>query len=165
MTTDVQHDARNLGELLADTHTCMLTTMTADGRHVSRPMAVQAEDFDGDLWFFVYDDSAKVEQVRQNPAVNVAFADEKDSTWVSVAGRATVVKDRERMEELYSPMLKVWFPEGLDTPGIALLKVEAETAEYWDASSSMVKKAVGAVKAAVKKDPDEFPAENRTVEL
>lgn len=63
-------------------------------------------------------------------------------------------------------MVPAWTrPVSGSAPGIALLKVEAETAEYWDASSSMVKIAVGAVKATVKKDPDQFPADNRTVEL
>jgi general stress protein 26 len=156
---------KDLGDLLGQARTCMLTTMTGDGKHVSRPMAVQETDFDGDLWFFTYDDSEKVGQIRENPSVNVAFSDDKHSTWTSVAGRATLVRDRAKAEELYSPVLKVWFPDGLETPGLALLKVEADSAEYWDAPNSTVKTAIGALRAAVRKDPDEFPAENRAVEL
>ena len=30
----------------------MLTTLTAEDDHVSRPMAVQEVEVDGDLWFF-----------------------------------------------------------------------------------------------------------------
>ena len=82
-----------------------------------------------------------------------------------MAGRASVVHDRAKAEELYSPALKVWFPEGLETQGIALLKVETTSAEYWDAPTSKIKTAVGALRAAVTKNPDAFPAENRTVEL
>jgi general stress protein 26 len=103
--------------------------------------------------------------VQDNPHVNVAFSDDKHSSWTSVSGRASVVRDGAKAEELYSPVLKVWFPDGLETPGLALLKVEAESAEYWDAPNSKVKTAVGALKAAVRKEPDEFPGENRTVEL
>ena len=156
---------KDLGDLLGNARICMLTTMTEDGKHVSRPMAVQDAEFDGDLWFFTYDDSDKARQVAAHPEVNIAFSDEKHSTWTSVAGRASVVHDPAKAEELYSPALKVWFPDGLETPGIALLKVEAQSAEYWDAPNSKIKTAVGALKAAVTKNPDAFPAENRTVEL
>ncbi len=156
---------KDLGDLLGNARICMLTTMTEDGKHVSRPMAVQDAEFDGDLWFFTYDDSDKARQVAANPEVNVAFTDDKNSTWTSVSGRALVVHDPAKAEELYSPALKVWFPEGLETEGIALLKVETTSAEYWDAPSSTIKTAVGALKAVVTKDPDAFPAENRTVEL
>ncbi|QIK67246.1 pyridoxamine 5'-phosphate oxidase family protein [Nocardioides sp. HDW12B] len=162
-TTD--QAVKDLGDLLGNARICMLTTMTEDGKHVSRPMAVQDAEFDGDLWFFTYDDSDKARQVAANPEVNVAFADAKHSTWTSVSGRASVVHDRAKAEQLYSPALKVWFPEGLETEGVALLKVETTSAEYWDAPSSTIKTAVGALRAAVTKNPDAFPAENRTIEL
>lgn len=151
--------------LVEQARICMLTTMTSDGRHVSRPMAVQEVAFDGDLWFFCYDDSAKAAQVRSAPQVNVAFSDMKHSSWTSIAGTASVVHDRAKEEELWSPALEVWFGDGLDTPGLALLKVEAETAEYWDAANSKVKQLIGGLRAAVSGDPDKFPAQNETVRL
>ena len=154
-----------MAELVDDARISMFTTMTDDGRHVSRPMALQSVEFDGDLWFFAYDDSAKVAQVRSHPQVNVSFADNKGTAWTSVSGVAEVVHDRARMEELWSPPLEVWFPDGLDTEGIALLKVHAETAEWWEASDSKVRRLIGAVRAAVTGDPDKFPSENRTETL
>ena len=63
----------------------MLTTIGVDGRLVSRPMALQEAEFDGDLWFFAYADSAKVRQIRVNPEVNVAFSDQQHHAWVSVS--------------------------------------------------------------------------------
>ena len=162
---DHENDVAKVAELVRNARLCMLTTMTDDGRHVSRPMAVQDTEFDGDLWFFVDEGSDKVAQVRSHPEVNAAFANEKDSEWLSVAGRADVVHDRAKAEELYTKYLEVWFPDGLDTPGLALLKVHADTAEYWDASDSKVKRIVGMVQAIRKDDPAKFPAENRTVDL
>ena len=151
--------------LVKDARSCMLTTMTGDGRHVSRPMAVQEVEFDGDLWFFTYDDSEKAAQVQQHPAVNVALADEKHSSWTSISGRASVVHDRAKAEELWAKPLEVWFPAGLETTGLALLKVETDSAEYWDASSSTVKQLIGGLRAVVSNDPDKFPADNDTVRL
>ncbi len=160
-----QDDVATVAELVEQARTCMLTTMTADARHVSRPMVVQEVEFDGDLWFFCHDDSAKIAEIRLHPQVNVAFADEQHSSWTSIAGRATVVHDRAKAEELWSKPLEVWFEDGLDTATLALLRVEADSAEYWDSSNSRVKKIVGGLRAAVTKNPDAFPADNRTVDL
>ena len=152
-------------ELIDRANTAMLTTMTEDGQHVSRPMAVQEVEFDGDLWFFASEDSDKVRQIRQAPQVNVALANEKKSEWTSVSGTAEVVHDRAKAEELWSKPLETWFPDGVDTPGLVLIKVNGETAEYWNASSSKVKQLLGMARAISKDDPDEFPSENRTVAL
>jgi general stress protein 26 len=167
-TTETRSDekaARHVAELVDRARLCMLTTMTPDGRHVSRPMAVQDVEFDGDLWFFTYEDSDKVKDVTANPQVNVAFSNDQQSEWTSISGSATVVYDRAKAEELYNPALKVWFPDGVDTPGLALLRVRAESAEYWDSPSSNVRKLVGALRAVLRKDPEEFPGENREVAL
>jgi general stress protein 26 len=163
--TDSEDGTAKVRELVDRARLAMLTTMTPEGRHVSRPMALQDTEFDGDLWFFTYDDSDKVRQVAQHPEVNVAFSNEKNSEWTSVAGRAELVRDRAKAEELWSKPLETWFPDGLETPGLALLKVHADTAEYWDASQSRVKKVLGMVRAIRQDDPDQFPSENRTVEL
>jgi general stress protein 26 len=154
-----------VAELVDSARICMLTTMTADGQHVSRPMALQDVEFDGDLWFFAMADSAKAAEIRRHPQVNVGFSDDKHQAWVSISGAATLVQDRAKMEELWAAPLKVWFSDGLDTPGITLVKVQAETAEWWEASSSRAKRLVGAVRAAVTGDPDKVPADNRTEQL
>jgi general stress protein 26 len=161
-TTD---GTQKVAELVDQARICMLTTMTAAGAHVSRPMALQDVEFDGDLWFFAMDDSAKAAEITAHPQVNVAFSDDKHQAWTSVSGTATLVHDRAKMEELWAPPLKVWFADGIDTPGITLIKVHAETAEWWEASSSRVKRLIGAVTAAVTGDPDKFPADNRTETL
>ncbi|MFC4021258.1 pyridoxamine 5'-phosphate oxidase family protein [Micromonospora sp. GCM10011542] len=136
-------------ELARDARICMLTTIALDGRQVSRPMGLQEIEFDGDLWFFAYADSAKVRQIRVNPEVNVAFSDQKHHAWVSVSGTATEGFDRARAEQLWNPLLKTWFPDGLDTPGLTLIKVHASSAEYWDSPSSTVVNLFGFAKAAV----------------
>ena len=160
-----QDQQQKVAELVEDAQICMFTTMTDDGSHVSRPMGLQEVEFDGDLWFFTYDDSPKVAQVRSNPQVNVSFSNSKQSSWTSISGTAEVVQDRAKIDELWSAPLKVWFPDGKDTPGITLVKVHADTAEYWDAPSSKVVRLIGAARAAATGDPDKFPSDNETVRL
>ncbi|MEV6286133.1 pyridoxamine 5'-phosphate oxidase family protein [Kribbella sp. NPDC051770] len=163
--TEQPDPVTKVAELVDRAKISMLTTMTLDGRHVSRPMAVQEVEFDGDLWFFAASDSAKVADVLAHPQVNVSFSNDKASEWTSIAGTASVVEDRQKAEELWSPQLKTWFPDGLETPELVLIKVRAESAEYWDAPSSKVVQVLGAARALVTRNPDKFPAENETVDL
>jgi len=160
-----QEKRETLKELVKAARIGMLTTMTVDGRHVSRPMGLQEVEFDGDLWFFTYSDADLVAQIKVNPQVNVSFSDDKQHSWTSVSGTAVQVDDRAKAEQLWNPMLKAWFPEGLETPTLTLVMVKAETAEYWEAAhSSKVVTLLGAVKAAVTgKTPD--AGENETVVL
>ncbi|MDG4756864.1 pyridoxamine 5'-phosphate oxidase family protein [Micromonospora sp. WMMD710] len=136
-------------ELARAARICMLTTIALDGRQVSRPMGLQEAEFDGDLWFFASADSAKVRQIRVNPEVNVAFSDQRHHAWVSISGTATDEFDRARAERLWNPLLTAWFPDGLDTPELTLIKVHASSAEYWDSPNSTVVNLLGYAKAAV----------------
>ncbi|MFC0003340.1 pyridoxamine 5'-phosphate oxidase family protein [Micromonospora siamensis] len=143
-------DARHrVTELVRQARICMFTTIGVDGRMVSRPMALQEAEFDGDLWFFAYGDSAKVRQIRVNPEVNVAFSDQRHNSWVSLSGTAREGFDRAKAEQLWNPLLKTWFPEGLETPRLTLVRVHASSAEYWDSPGSAVVNLLGFAKAAV----------------
>lgn len=151
-------------ELIRDARICMLTTMDAEGRHVARPMGLQEAEFDGDLWFFTDGSSPKLDDIRLHPEVNVSFSDQRHAAWVSIAGRAEAVQDRAKAAELWSTPLEAWFPDGLETPGLTLLRVRAETAEYWDAPGSRVTQLLAFAKAkATGERPD--IGENRTVDL
>ena len=127
---------------------CMLTTING-GQLRSRPMSTQEFDENGDLWFFTSDDTHKVEEIERDSRVNVAYSKPEDNVYVSVAGKAQLVKDKEKIEELWNPILKAWFPKGLDDPTLALLKISVEEAEYWDSPSSTIVQLVGFVKALV----------------
>jgi general stress protein 26 len=161
-TTD---DRAHVARLVKDAQVAMLTTMTEDGQHVSRPMGLQRAEFDGDLWFFAYDDSAKAAQIRAMPSVNVSFSDDKGHSWTSIAGTAAIVHDHAKAEQLWTPVLKAWFPDGLETKGLALIKVEADSAEYWEGPTSTIAFAAKNLRAAVTGDPKQDAISNGTVDL
>jgi len=75
------------------------------------------------------------------------------------------VRDRAKAEQLYTPFLQAWFPEGLDTPGLVLIKVEADSAQYWEAPSSTTAFVLGNLRAAVTGDPKKDPITTDTVKL
>ena len=154
-----------LREIVKAVDICMLTTVDEGGDLHSRPMSNNREvEFDGDLWFFTYGSSHKADEVGRVPKVNASFADVKEQLYASVSGSAQIVRDRAKIEELWQPQLKAWFPEGVDTPDIALLKVTAERAEYWDGSQSVVAHAVGLVSSLVTGEPADL-GENEKLEL
>ena len=135
-----------LKELLEGIDFCMLTTL--DGGHLrSRPMSTQQVEFDGDLWFFTSDTTHKVEEINKDGRVNVAYSQPDENRYVSVSGNAEVVKDRAKIEELWNPIHRAWFPEGLDDPTLCLLKIKIEQAEYWDSPYSKIVQIFGFVKA------------------
>jgi general stress protein 26 len=109
-------------------------------------MATHQVEFDGELWFFTWADAPKVEEAQQHQ-VNVSFADLVHQRDVSVSGTATLRRDRQKMEELWSAWFRTWFPRGLEDPNLALLQVHVEKAEYWDAPSSAMVQLYGVVKA------------------
>jgi general stress protein 26 len=144
-----QQQFSKLDELLKDIRIAMLTTVGEDGSLRSRPMAAPRVAFDGALWFFSGADAPKVEEAQQHHQVNVSFADPEHQRYVSISGTASPVRDRQKMEALWSPWFRTWFPRGLDEPNLTLLKVDVEKAEYWDAPSSTMVQLYGVVKATL----------------
>lgn len=120
-----------LGELIEGAEIALVTTVEQDGTLHTRPLATLEYADDGYLWFFTSLDSAKVDELAQDMRVSVAYANNDDHAYVAVAGTGEVLQDRAKAEELWTPMAKAWFPDGLDDPKLALLRVQVERAEYW----------------------------------
>lgn len=129
-----QEAIKKLAELIKDIDIAMLTTVDEDGALRSRPMGTQQVEFDGDIWFFTSDETGKVGEIARENRVNVSYAKPDKQRYVSVSGTAHLVYDRAKMEELWSPIYKAYFPKGLDDPALRLLKIRAEKAEYWESS-------------------------------
>ena len=142
-------DVQKLGELIKGIRVAMLTTVDSEGCLHSRPMATQDAEFDGTLWFFTEADSLKIHELERDRHVNLSYANPDDSKYVSVSGIAAIVRDHEKVKELWSPIYKAWFPKGVDDPNIALLRVAVDKAEYWDSPSSAVVRLIGFAKAVV----------------
>lgn len=130
-------ELKKVKELVGDIRIAMLTTVDEGGHLVSRPMACMEMDEQGNFWFFTHKSSPKVEQIEQHEQhVNVSFADAGNASYVSVAGVATELDDRARIDELWSDMAKPWFPGGKEDPQLTTLKVTPQMVEYWDSNSS-----------------------------
>jgi general stress protein 26 len=153
---------QKVAELIKGERFGFLTTVMKDGRLASRPMTLQQVEFDGDLWFFAERDSNPVRHITDSPQVNVGVG--SGGTWVSLCGDAVVVTDAQKKRELWNSGVEAWFPQGPDDDSVVLLKVEADSAEYWDSPGGRLATAFSFVKAKVTGDRIEA-GENEKVDL
>ncbi len=133
MADKTLHD---LSKAMRDLDFCMLTT--GRGRLSSRPMSNNGDvEYDGDSWFYAYEDSAKIRDIEEDPAVGLSFIEGKSllgkpGLFVAIDGRAELIRDKAQFEAHWTKSLELWFPQGTDTPGMILIKVHAERIRYWD---------------------------------
>lgn len=143
-------DVRKLWKLIRRIDVAMMTTACDDGSLRARPMMTQKKEFDGGtLWFFTDVDSAKVHEIEREKHVNLTYADPADNVYVSVSGRASLVRSPKKEKELWRPAYRAWFPQGLNDPKLALLRVDVDRAEYWDSPSSTMVQLAGLVKTTM----------------
>jgi general stress protein 26 len=153
--------AEKVASLIKGIRVAMLTSIDGTGRLVSRPMATQDVDFDGDVWFIAERSAEHTRNLQAEPKVNAAYSGR--SSWVSLAGTARVVDDRQRLEEYWNTFTDAWMEGGPENPENVLIHVQADTAEYWDSPGSRVTQVVNLVKAKV--TGERFEGDNRVVDL
>jgi len=155
---DTQQQANDslekVAQLVDEIRFAMLTTQEQDGTLHSRPMTTLQMDADGCLWFFTSVHSYKVDDVNEQAKVNLGYARTDQQDYLSVAGTAQVVRDRKKMEELWTTWLKPWFRDGLNDPDLVLLRVRIDEANYWDAPGSLVKRLYGLAKGILTGNTD-----------
>lgn len=158
---DRDENIRKLRALANGLHVAMLTTRGRDGRLFSRPLGVQEVEFDGDVWFATGLDSEKVREIEANPQVNVAFASKDNGTYISISGLGSVVRDRAEIERHWTPGMGIYFKDGKDDPNLCLIRVEAQSAEYWDGPGTIAGKALHFLLTAVTRDPGQLSDNQR----
>ncbi len=142
--------AHKIKELVDKAGSCLFCTDIRTGQaFATRPMSVQKLDDHGNLWFLSPDDSHKNDEVHADPYVQVLFQGSSYSDFLSLYGVATISKDKQKIKELWQPILKTWFTEGIDDPRITVIKVKPVDGYYWDTKHNMavgmVKRVVGAI--------------------
>ena len=116
---------------------CMLTTQFAGGLR-ARPIEART-DRDAGLILVVTDvHSAKFDEIGAAPDVGLVFIDPKDKAYLSITGRARLMRDTAKTELIWRKTDEVWWPGGPSDPGVCLLLIEPLTAELWDGPASAV---------------------------
>lgn len=140
--------------LLAQLPIAFMVTVV-DGALTARPIGVVGGQsaFDGTLWFITDKRSRKVAAIESGALTTLLFQNDKAGSYLHLTGRATVVEDRDRLEQLYTTLQRTWFPKGLDDPDITLVRFDADEANYWDSHDSYVRLAAAFAKSLVTGTP------------
>jgi general stress protein 26 len=163
--TDMRGAVARLRAKIGDLPVAMVTA--TDGRCLptSRPLMTQQLDDDGALWFFVPSDGTLAHDVEQNPRVSATYSDIAHGVYVAMSGYARLIYDPDRIFALWDDGLEAWFGQGPLDPRLALLRVDVDHAEYWDAHSSGVIRLLALAHAALRREPQLPATEHRRLSL
>jgi general stress protein 26 len=134
--------------LVKDFDTAMLATRTSGGQLRARPMTLAEVDDDGTVYLVAGLSDPKLVEIEADPQVGLFL--QSRTRWASLSGRASVVRDRARIERLWSELWRVWHPRGKDDPDLCLLRIDPSEGEYWDTAGARgVRFVLAAAKAYV----------------
>ncbi|MGV3774602.1 MAG: pyridoxamine 5'-phosphate oxidase family protein [Verrucomicrobiales bacterium] len=128
-------EAEKFCELLGKFSTAVLVTHAGMNKLRARPMAISQVEANGDLWFVTGAETAKAHEIESNTSVQIICQEDR-SACISISGHAELVRDQAKLDEIWKPEYKVWFPRGKEDPNIRLIFVKGEEAEYWDNSGA-----------------------------
>jgi general stress protein 26 len=139
----------------------MLTTHDAAGQLASRPITTQQAEPSGVLWFFIALEGEIAGDLARDPRVGLAYVDLTENLFVALRGTGQVLKDRAKARSLWNALAGAWFPHGPDDPRLALLRVEVERGEYWDAGASRLVQFFSIARASLTHRPPRHPGSHR----
>ena len=112
------------------------TNLKTDDGSTCRPMSAIKVCDQGNIWFFSEKSSDKNKAITSDKSVQLFFSHPGKSSYLVVNGEAEIILDKTKIEELWTPVAKIWFKEGKDDPTISIIKVTPKVAYYWDTDGS-----------------------------
>lgn len=118
----------------------MMGTRSSNGTMTARPMSNNGDvEYRGDSYFFAYENSRKIGDLRADPHVILSYTGAAGMLggpplFVTVEGNAALIQDKVAFADHWTKDLDRYFPEGIDTPGIIMIRVDAKAIRYWDGS-------------------------------
>lgn len=137
-------------ELAEDAKLCMFMTRLCGAPFNTRPMATQAVDDDGSLWFFSPADSTKNLDIARDNRVQLIYSNRSSSEFMSVYGTAEIVVDTAKAKKLWNVFLTTWFHEGPEDPNLTLIKVKPLEGYYWDTKHNKMVQSIKIVAGAIR---------------
>jgi general stress protein 26 len=136
MDSQEKNDLQKLKELVEDIRICMFTTVDDHSKISSRPMSTVKIDESGYIWFFTNEYSETIQELSKDNMVSLIYAHPSKNIYIDIKGTTSVIINKDKIKELWNPMLKAWFPKGFDDPKLCLIKVAPQEAYYWKNSSN-----------------------------
>lgn len=128
----------DIAEKMKDIDFAVLTTHAQNGAVAGRPMSNNRNvDYDGDSYFFASEDSHVVPQIEADPVVGLSYQGSSGLLgqrpfFLTIEGRGSLIRDKAEFEKRWDKDVERYFPQGIDSPDLVLIKVHAERLHYWD---------------------------------
>jgi general stress protein 26 len=141
-----EDEAKYLGlQLMEVAEAAYLTTIDANGYPQTRAMFnLRNRDQFSYLWklfhahgeeflvlFIANTSSAKIGQIRNNPAVSVYYCKPNEWRGLMLGGLIEVVTDPKLKETLWQDRWKLYYPKGVNDPDYTVLSLHPQKARYY----------------------------------
>ncbi len=128
-----------LKNLVNEIMVCLFCTdLKIDDGATCRPMSAIKVCDQGNIWFFSKKDSDKNNTIEKDKNVQLFFSHPAKGSYLVVNGEAEILLDRKIIDDLWSPVAKIWFKDGKDDPTISVIKVKPNSAYYWDTDGNQM---------------------------
>ncbi len=154
MPTPQELEAKFWAALKSDM-TMMLGLDGVEDGH-ARPMTAQLDGDRGPIWFFTSKDNAIVQKLGQGNRAIATFTSKGHDLYATLHGKLSVDHDPSNVDRLWNRYVAAWFEGGKSDPKLALLRLDAESAEIWQDASSLV----AGIKALLGSDPKQDYKDN-----
>jgi len=117
--------------------TASFNTKSSDNAIISRPMHTMIEsEIEPAIWMFTKENSDACEHILNSPQCSIFYSEPANNTFMSVVGTAEIVRDKKKMGDLWHPMMRAWYPDGIEDDSIVLIKFTPQSAKIWDGPDS-----------------------------
>jgi len=113
----------------------MLTTRFSGGLR-ARPLEPRLDREAGLIRFVTDVRGAKDDEIEATPDACLIVIEPNDKAYLSITGRAAIIRDRDVAAGIWKRTDDVWWPGGPDDPNVRVLEFHPATAELWDGPSS-----------------------------
>ena len=153
-------------EMIKDVKYAMMTTVTSEGHLHSCPMTTSETSLGAkEIWFIGDKTSEVVANIKNSKQVNLSYVSQQDKDYVSINGVAELVEDKDKLDELWSPVYNAFYEHGKEDPDVQLIKIVPNGAEYWISGNSVLNAVKMAAAAVQDGKTAEGMGENAAIEL
>ena len=134
-----QEKIDKIQEVIKDVKFAMMTTINKKGDLHAWPMTTTETSIGAkEIWFIGDKTSDVVKDIQDNPRVGLSYATQDAKNYVSVSGNAELSDDKDKLDELWSPVDNAFFEQGKEDENVQLIKVVPHGVECWISGSSTV---------------------------
>lgn len=134
-----QEQIDKIQDVIKDVKFAMMSTINSKGDVHAWPMTTsEANIVDKEIWFIGDKTSDVVKDIQDNQKIGLSYATQDEKDYVSVSANAELSTDKDKLDELWSPVYNAFFEHGKEDPNVQLIKVVPHGIECWLSGSSTI---------------------------